>query len=141
MSPSPHRSTTYEDEDEAEAEAILIDELGITIKNSMYPGHRRRITYHAIRSFGVVRLGPLSGRHRLVGFGVRRPRLFFHWDRRRSTKRHAIELDTGQMFRTAITPVHNRAALEAVRRHAVMWLKLHAARSCEPLCDEHSSSK
>ena len=105
--------TQYEDE------ALLLDERGATIKSSMYPGQRRFVDYDAIRSVGVFQLGPSSGRHRLVGIGFRRPRHFFHWDRQRSAKSHAIELDTGQTIRIVITPADHRAALVVLEQRVV----------------------
>jgi hypothetical protein len=102
--------TTYDDDD------ICLDDHGITIKNYLYPGHRRFIAYETIRSAALIELGPLSGRHRLVGVGFRRPRHFFHWDRRRSTKTAAIELDTGRAIRTVITPIDPGPVLEAVEQ-------------------------
>jgi hypothetical protein len=102
--------TTYDDDD------ICLDDHGITIKNYLYPGHRRFIAYETIRSAALIELGPLSGRHRLVGVGFRRPRHFFHWDRRRSTKTAAIELDTGRAIRTVITQIDPGPVLEAVEQ-------------------------
>lgn len=93
---------------------IGLDDDGITIKNYFYPGHHRFIAYNTIQSAALIELGPLSGRHRLVGIGFRRPRHFFHWDRQRSTKTHAIELDSGRRMRTVITPTDPESVLAAV---------------------------
>jgi hypothetical protein len=92
-------------------DAVRLDEQGVTIKSYLYPGHQRFIAYETIRSAALFELGPLSGRHRLVGIGLRRPRHFFHWDRKRSTKSAAIELDTGRAFRTVISPTDSGPAL------------------------------
>ena len=97
-------------------DAVSLDEHGITIKNYLYPGHRRFIAYETIRSAALIELGPWSGRHRLVGIGFRRPRHFFHWDRNRSTKTSAIELDTGRRIWTVITPTDPEAVLKAVEQ-------------------------
>jgi len=91
-------TTTYEDD------AVSLDERGITIKNYLYPGNRRFVPYETITSTEVIELGTLSGRHRLVGIGFRRPTYFFHWDRSRSVKTQAIALDTGRTMRTVISP-------------------------------------
>jgi hypothetical protein len=106
-----HRGyTTYDDD------VIRLDEHGITIKSYYYPGHRRFIAYETIRSAAMIELGSMSGRHRLVGIGFRRPRHFFHWDRTRSTKTLGIELDTGRRIQTVITPTDPGPVLEAVER-------------------------
>jgi hypothetical protein len=102
--------TIYNDDD------VCLDDQGITIKNYYYPGHRRFIAYETIRSAALIELGPLSGRHRLVGVGFRRPRHFFHWDRKRSTKTHGIELDTGRRTRTVITPTDPEPVLAAIEQ-------------------------
>ena len=102
--------TTYDDD------AVCLDDQGITIKNYFYPGHRRFIAYETIRSAALIELGRWSGRHRLVGIGFRRPRHFFHWDRKRSTKTHAIDLHTGRRTRTVITPTDPGSVLEAVEQ-------------------------
>jgi len=94
-----------------EDETVSLDEQGITIKNYLYPGNRRLIPYDTIRFTEVIELGSLSGRHRLVGIGFRRPRYFFHWDRSRAAKAHAIALDTGRTLRTVISPSANDPVL------------------------------
>ncbi len=103
-------TTTYEDD------AVSLDERGITIKNYLYPGNRRLVPYETITSTEVIELGALSGRHRLVGIGFRRPTYFFHWDRSRSDKTHAIALDTGRTMRTVISPEANGLVLELVEQ-------------------------
>ena len=105
--------TIYDDD------ALCLDEQGITIKNYWYPGHRRSIAYDTIRSAALIELGSLSGRHRLVGIGFRQPRHFFHWDRKRSTKTHAIELDTGRRIHIVITPTDPEQVLEMVEQQMV----------------------
>ncbi len=100
--------TIYDDD------AVCLDEAGITIKNYFSPGHRRFIPSGTVCSAALIELGPWSGRHRLVGIGFCRPRHFFHWDRKRSTKTHAIELDTGRRMRTVITPTDPGSVLKMV---------------------------
>lgn len=99
---------TYDDE------AIALDAAGIVIKNYWYPGHRRHIPYGAIASHTSFETGALSGRFRLVGFGLRRPFHFFHWDRRRSGKRVAIALDLGRRVRPVISPDDHLQVLAAL---------------------------
>jgi hypothetical protein len=83
---------------------MFLDDQGITITSYLYPGHQRHILYTTISDYQLIELGPLSGRHRLVGLGFRRPRNFFHWDRTRSTKTHSIALDTGRPLHPVISP-------------------------------------
>lgn len=102
--------TTYEDD------AVSLDERGITIKNFLYPGNTKLVPYEAISAVEVIELGPLTGRYRRVGIGFRRPRHFFHWDRSRSKKTHAIALDTGRAIRTVISPATTGPVLERLEQ-------------------------
>lgn len=94
-----------------------LDDHGVTIKSYGRPRHPRTIPYREIRAVEVIELGPLSGRHRLVGFGFRRPRHFFHWDSARSTKTSGIALDAGRLIRPVITPEDPEGALAVLERH------------------------
>lgn len=97
---------------------LCLDEDGLTVKNYFGPGHRRAIAYREIVDHEVIELGPLTGRHRLVGLGLRRPRHFFHWDRSRSSKAHAIALDVGGTIRPVITPDDHRKVLDVLESQA-----------------------
>ena len=101
--------TEYEDE------AILLDEDGMTIKNYRKPGDPKRIPYGTIRSFEVFEMGFWTGRHRLVGISLGRPRNWFHWNRNRSKKRTAISLDIGKWLRPTIVPDDPTAVEETLR--------------------------
>lgn len=85
-------------------DTITLDETGITVKNYYLPNQSRTIRYDDITHAEVVELGFATGRHQLVGIGPLRPRLFFHWDRKRSKKSHGLSLDVGRGLRLAITP-------------------------------------
>ena len=100
-------------------DAVTLDETGITVKNYYLPGRPRTIRYDDIVQAEVIQLGFFTGRHQLVGIGPLRPRLFFHWDRKRSTKSHGISLDLGRRLRLAITPDEPTRVLAYVRNHAV----------------------
>lgn len=89
---------TYEDD------VVTLDETGITIESYYLPGRPRRIRYEGIVGVESIPLGFGTGRHQLVGIGPLRPRTFFHWDRKRSTKSHGLSLDLGGRLRLAITP-------------------------------------
>jgi hypothetical protein len=99
--------------------AVTLDETGITVKNYYLPGRPRTIRYDDIVHAEIVDLGFGTGRHQLVGIGPLRPRLFFHWDRKRSTKSHGISLDLGRRLRLAITPDEPARVLAYVRSHAL----------------------
>ena len=103
---------TYDDD------AVTLDETGITVKNYYLPGRPRTIRYNDIVHAEIIDLGFGTGRHQLVGIGPLRPRLFFHWDRKRSTKSHGISLDLGRRLRLAITPDEPARVLAYVRSHA-----------------------
>ena len=105
--------TTYDDD------AVTLDETGITVKNYYLPGRPRTIRFNDIVHAEIIDLGFGTGRHQLVGIGPLRPRLFFHWDRKRSTKSHGISLDLGRRVRLAITPDEPTRVLAYVRNHAV----------------------
>lgn len=104
---------TYDDD------AVTLDETGITVKNYYLPGRPRTIRYNDIVHAEIIDLGFGTGRHQLVGIGPLRPRLFFHWDRKRSTKSHGISLDLGRRLRLAITPDEPVRVLAYVRSHAL----------------------
>ena len=102
---------TYDDD------AVTLDERGITVKNYYLPGRPRTIRYDDIVHAEMIRLGFGTGRHQLVGIGPLRPRLFFHWDRKRSTKSHGLSLDLGRRLRLAITPDEPDRVLAHIRSH------------------------
>lgn len=83
---------------------VTLDDIGITVKNYYLPGRPRQIRYDNIKHSELIQLGFGTGRHQLVGIGPLRPRLFFHWDRKRSAKSHGLSLDLGRWLRLAITP-------------------------------------
>lgn len=104
--------TTYDDD------AVFLDDTGITVKNYYLPGRPRTIRYDTIVRADMVELGFGTGRHQLVGIGPLRPRLFFHWDRNRSSKSHALSLHLGRWLRLAITPDEPDRVLAHIRSHA-----------------------
>ena len=83
---------------------LSIDDEGITIASYDVPGHRRRLPFSSIHSFEEIRIGAFSGRYRVMGFELRRPRDFFPWDAGRSKKTRAIALDVGRRVRPVISP-------------------------------------
>ena len=98
---------------------IVLDEVGITINNYIYPGHRRTIPYTSIHDHEVIELGALTGRHRLVGFGCRRPRHFFHWDRKRGSKKQSVALDVGRFVRPVISPERTDELLRSLEKQTL----------------------
>lgn len=100
-----------------EDDAVVLDPEGITIRSYWYPGNKRTIAYSSIRDISSIELGALTGRHRLVGLGFRRPRHFFHWDRRRSSKNQAISLDVGGFIQVVVTPDDHEAVLAIIDEH------------------------
>ena len=104
--------TPYEDE------AILLDEDGVTIKNYRRPGDAKRIAYGSIQSFEAFAMGLWTGRYRLVGMSIGRPRNWFHWDRHRGSKHTAISLDVGKWIHPTIVP-DDPSAVEEILRGAV----------------------
>ena len=96
-------------------DAVTLDDTGITVKNYYLPGRPRRIRYNDIIHTELIPLGFGTGRHQLVGIGPLRPRLFFHWDRTRSTKSHGLSLDVGHRLRLAITPDDPDQVLTLIR--------------------------
>ncbi len=100
---------TYDDD------AVTLDEVGITVKNYYLPARPRTIRYDEIIHAEIIQLGFGTGRHQLVGIGPLRPRLFFHWDRKRSTKSHGLSLDVGRRLRVAITPDEPDRVLAHIR--------------------------
>ena len=103
--------TTYDDD------AVTLDETGIIVKNYYLPGRPRTIRYDEIVHAEIIDLGFGTGRHQLVGIGPLRPRLFFHWDRKRSTKSRGLSLDLGRRLRLAITPDDPERVLAHIRNH------------------------
>ena len=89
---------TYDDD------VMTLDDAGITIKNYNFPDRPRHIHYRDISHAELISLSFGTGKHQLVGIGPLRPRHFFHWDRKRKTKSHAVSLDLGHWLRVAITP-------------------------------------
>jgi hypothetical protein len=104
---------TYDDD------AVTLDETGITVKNYSLPGRPRTIRYNDIVQAEIIDLGFGTGRHQLVGIGPLRPRLFFHWDRKRATKSRGISLDLGRRLRLAITPDEPDRVLAHIRSHTL----------------------
>lgn len=99
-----------------EDDTLAIDETAITIKNSLLPGRSRQLRFDEISRAELIPIGFFTGRHQLVGIGPFRPRLFFHWDRTRAAKSHAIVLDRQKMLHVAITPSDVEQALAIIRR-------------------------
>lgn len=87
-----------------EDRTLLIDDDGITITSYFWPGHRRHIPFSSIVAFEEIAIGTFSGRHRLIGFELRRLRDFFPWDTRRSATSRALALDLGRRVRPVISP-------------------------------------
>lgn len=104
--------TRYEDQ------TVLLDDDGLTIKNYRKPGDAKRIPYGSIEDFEVFEMGFWSGRHRLVGISIGRPRNWFPWDRNRSDKRKAISLDVGKRILPTIAP-DDPQAVETILRDIV----------------------
>lgn len=98
-------------------DAVTLDETGITVKNYFLPGRPRTIRYDDIIRAEIIQLGFGTGRHQLVGIGPLRPRLFFHWDRKRATKSQGLSLDLGRRLRLAITPDEPDRVLAHIRNH------------------------
>jgi len=101
-----------------EDDVLLLDDDGVTIKSYRRPGDARRIAYRSIRSFEVFEMGFWSGRYRLVGMSLGRPRNWFHWDRNRDRKSTAISLDVGKWVRPTIVP-DDLDVVEEILRGAV----------------------
>lgn len=101
-----------------EDDAILIDDAVLTIGSYRWPGDAKRIDLASIRSFEVFQMGFFTGRHRLVGMGIGRPRNWFHWGRGRGDRRTAISLDVGGLVYPTIVP-EDPAAVEEILRAAV----------------------
>ncbi len=104
---------------------MFLDEEGITITSYLYPGHRRHIPYASMSDYRLIELGPLAGRHRLVGLGLRRPRHFFHWDPARSTKTHSVALDTGRLIDPIISPDDLHRVVQLLDEHAEQLSESH----------------
>ena len=111
---------------------MILDDQGITITSYLYPGNRRHIPYATISDYNVIELGPFSGRHRLVGLGVRRPRHFFHWDRTRSTKTRSIALDAGRLLHPVISPDDLDRVVQLLDEHAAKLSGSSRPDSCQP---------
>jgi hypothetical protein len=104
--------THYEDK------SIALDDEGLTIKNYRKRGDTKHIAYSAIRSFEAFEMGFWTGRHRLVGIGLGRPRNWFQWDRDRNSKHTAISIDVGKRIFPTTTP-DDPAAVETILRETV----------------------
>jgi hypothetical protein len=100
-----------------EDNGMFLDEEGITVTSYLYPGHQRHIPYASIVDYQLIELGTFTGRHRLVGLGFRRPRNFFHWDRKRSTKTHSVGLDTGGVIHPTISPDDHDRVMQLLEQH------------------------
>ena len=100
-------------------DTVTLDERGITVKNYYLPGRPRTIRYDDIIHAEMIQLGFGTGRHQLVGIGPLRPRLFFHWGRKRSTKSYGLSLDLGRRLRLAITPDEPERVLAHIRSHTL----------------------
>lgn len=87
-----------------EDDTVELDAEGVRIKSYRGPGNAKHIPYPAIRDFEVFEMGFWSGRHRLVGLPLGKPRNWFHWDRNRRGKTTAIGLDVGRLIRPTIVP-------------------------------------
>lgn len=105
---------TYKDD------VVTLDDTGITVKNYYLPGRSRQIRYEDIVRADLIPLGFGTGRHQLVGIGPLRPRLFFHWDRKRSAKSQALSLDLGNALRLAITPDEPDQVLALIRSRTLI---------------------
>ena len=100
---------TYDDD------VVTLDDTGITVKNYYLPGRPRHIRYDDVKHTELIPLGFGTGRHQLVGIGPLRPRLFFHWDRKRSAKSHGLSLHLNHWLRLAITPNEPDKVLALIR--------------------------
>ncbi len=98
-----------------EDEAIALDDDAVTIKSYRRPGDAKHIEYASIRNIEVFEMGFWTGRHRVVGMSLGRPRNWFHWDRDRGNKRTAISLDVGGWTRPTIVPDDPKAVEEILR--------------------------
>jgi hypothetical protein len=95
-----------------EDDTILLDDTALTIASYRRPGDARRVEYGSIRSFQIFEMGFWTGRHRLVGISLGRPRNWIHWGRNRGDKRTAISLDVGAWIRPTIVPDDAEAVAE-----------------------------
>ncbi|MGH1491027.1 MAG: hypothetical protein ACRBK7_16805 [Acidimicrobiales bacterium] len=93
-----HPISNYEDQ------TVRVDDNGVTIKSYGLPGRHHTIAYADIEQIELIDIGVLSGRYRLVGFGFRRPRYFFTWDRNRSSKHTAVAFHVGRAVHPVISP-------------------------------------
>jgi hypothetical protein len=101
---------------EYEDDTIVLDELGLTIKNYMWPGRSKFLAYERIRSAQPIELRIGTGRWRLVGISPGRLRTFFHWDRNRAGKSSGINLDVGRWLHRAITPDRPEEVMEILSK-------------------------
>lgn len=99
--------------------ALLLDEDGVTIKSYRRPGGAKHIPYSSIRKFEVFEMGFWTGRHRLVGISLGRPRDWFHWDRDREARSTAISLDVGRWIRPTVVP-EDPDAVEKILRTVII---------------------
>lgn len=76
---------------------------GLYIRNYYFPSRKtRKLSWADIEHLERRSLGLLTGRFRLWGMGL--APVWFHLDLARPIKDKALVLDTGGMFRAAITP-------------------------------------
>lgn len=87
-----------------EDESIVLDPTGIRIKSYRWPGDTKHIRYNEIRDVESFEMGFWTGRHRLVGLPLGRPRNWFHWGRHRRDKTTAVGLDLGRWIRPTLVP-------------------------------------
>ena len=98
---------------------LRIDPRGVTIRppvarKARRTAHAKCLAYDRIRAARLISLGVGSGQLRLVGVSPLRPRVWFHWDPHRRSKKAGIELDVGRWMRLGITPDDPVRALELI---------------------------
>ena len=98
-----------------EDDTVELDAEGLRIKSYRGPGRAKHILYREIRDFEVFEMGFWSGRYRLVGMPLAKPRNWFPWDRNRRGKTTAIGLDVGRLIRPTIVPDNPTAVIEILR--------------------------
>jgi hypothetical protein len=101
--------TAYQDD------TVLLDEAAVTIQNYWRPGGSKRIAYTEIKDLERFEMGFWSGRHRLVGISLGRPRNWFPWDSTRNGKTSAISLDVGGLLHPTIVPDDPEVVEEILR--------------------------
>lgn len=104
--------TRYEDD------VILLGEDDLTIKSYLWGGNARRIAYRSVRGIEVFEMGLWTGRFRMVGISIGRPRNWIPFGRSRTNKRTAISLDVGRLLRPTIVP-DDPEAVDGILREVV----------------------